>query len=306
MELPKILDEGRAQTGLSITFHGKAGQKKVGLSFNGDHLSDSAGVANASMLGIEHVAITKVQSSHPNMVSGISLFQGAKGPPVESNSCGVTTDTKSGAVYKHHAVLGSITPNHPATINFTAAGSDPTDRLEAFKLGAARDKYDPTHSPREGIHKVTVDGKPPVYTTPVNGGSPLSILIRSNPQLNKVDAKGAPVYHMVGDTKHHVVEQAGLDSALEVLEKHLKPSKIDHTIKFELHTPNPPDVPYTVTAHGYIQRGQFIGDDGSPAAPEPITSSRPLRLGSEIPNQEAPGYPGLMANCTMEKLSEVD
>lgn len=264
-----MLDHGRQTTGVSIHFHANPGQSQTAVNFKPEHLASAVDVADPSMVGLTKFVVTNVQASHPEIVGGLSMFDGNDGPPINTPACGITLDNRDGSIFKHHVVLGAVTPNNPAEVLFTdTATANPDALLEQYTLGAARQKYDPAHTPRHGITKITSEGKDPVYTTAVDGGSPLSILIKSNPQLNMKDKNGEDMFHTVGNVKHHIVKQEALDDALDVLEKHLKPVKKHNNLKFQLHCPNPPNHNYDVCVHGHFERHKFVGDDGRPQKPE--------------------------------------
>lgn len=214
-------------------------------------------------------------------------------------------------------MLGTVQPGHPGCVEFSEAmGMTPDERLSAYKLGAARNKYNPLHGPREGIKKVTVEGSDEsVYTTAVDGGSPLSILIKSNPQLNKTDKKGEAIFHQVGDVKHHVLDQESLDQAMTVLSKHLKPKGNEGQLQFELHTPNPPNYPYKVTVHGHIERGSFVSE-GSPSEPADLPRIGKMVSGSVFGEEaiggsgvtegDVPGMPGVTGKFSVVSLEDAE
>jgi hypothetical protein len=227
--------------------------------------------------------------------------------PIQSHSCGVTIDTKSGGVYKHHIALGAVTPGCPGVAEFSAAQKmTPEERLDAYKVGAARQKYDPSHGPREGITKVVIEGGDTLYTTPVGGVSPMSVLIKSNMHLNKTDASGEPILHTIAGVKHHVLEQDSFDQAIDVLNQHLKPDVNNGGIHFVLHTPDPPSHPYSVTVHGHIERGAFVAADGVPAEPEAfvVPGTMSTGFGEDDDTSEVPGMPGMKGKFQLMALEE--
>lgn len=226
---------------------------------------------------------------------------------VNSHNCGITTDTKSGAVFKHHVVLGAVTPMKPGEVMFSDVQKmTPAARLEAYKVGAARQKYDPLHGPRTGVTKILIDGQDDpahaLYTTAVDGGSPLSILIKSNDHLNKKGDDGLPIYHTADGVKHHVLEKPAYDSAMEVLEKHLKNTNapVSSSIVLEAHTPNPPTQPYRITVSGHLLRGNFVNKDGDPTEPDEHEVPGKMLSGDsgviESARDEIPGMPGMVGS----------
>jgi hypothetical protein len=300
------IDSGQVVTPFSLTLHDGGGSPKVGLDFDTKHLAESCGVANATMLGIEKVEIHSVVSSHSGVVTGLSLFHGDTGKPIESPDIGFTTDNVTGLVHKHHVALGAVSESRPGVIRFSAAAASPDARLELYKLGAARQKYDEKHTPRAGVSKIEVAGQPTVYVTPVGAPTPVSILVKANPQLNKKNARGEPEYHEADGVKHHVLDEGAFASAMEVLDKHLKPNPgvdMPGHIRFQIHTPDPPDEPYSVTIHGAIHRGCFLDEAGLPAEPAAVYHGSRLTTEGAEPT-DVPGLAGVKAVFAMVPLDE--
>jgi hypothetical protein len=301
-----MLDTGQVVTPFSLTLHGNAGERKVGLDFDTKHLAESCGVANPTMLGVEQVVIHRVEMPK-GQVSGLSLFHGDTGEPIESPDLGFTTDNISGTVHKHHCALGAVTDTKPGVVRFTTAAAAPSVRLDVYRLGAARQKYDENHSPRAGVSKIEVAGQPTIYVTPVNAKTPVSILVKANPQLNKTDSSGEPAFHEVDGVKHHVLDETAFASAMEVLDKHLTPNPaadMPKHIRFQIHTPVAPTKPYSVTIHGAVHRGSFLDADGQPAEPTAVVHGAQLMSDAASEPVEVPGLNGVKAVFKMVPLDD--
>ena len=203
---PQVLDEGRTSTPFSITLHGNADQKIVKMNLHPEHLGEVLGVADPGMSGIKEVKITKVDHSHPGIVSGLSLYDGKTGPPVKSQSAGFTVSNKDGALHMHHVALNAVSPERPGVVQFSNV--NPDDALKRYNLGAARTKYNPKHSADEGVHMIEPgDGLEPVYLTEVDKKYPLGVLCASNPGLNKKDSAGNDIFHVADGKTYHVLKK---------------------------------------------------------------------------------------------------
>ena len=306
VQAPQVLDEGRTITPFTIKLHGKKGQSIVNLNLDPMHTSQVIGVADPSMAGLKHMKITKVETSHPGIVSGLSLYDGEKGPPVKSSSAGFTVSNKDGNLHMHHVALSAVTHDHPGIIQFEA--QDPEQALKAYNLGAARTKYNPNHKPDEGVHIVEPgDGLPPVYLTEVDKKYPLGVLCASNPSLNKKDKNGENVYHVGADGKtYHVVEEEDFKNAQKVLTDYLHPDEPHKHLRLELNTPEPPNHDYSVTISGHMARWNMLDEHGQPMAPlvEDSGNTKPLLANNTkaSPTGEIPGYPDVKGSFTMKPL----
>ena len=70
-----VIDEGRGETPFTVNFHGNAGQSKIAIKFDEEHLCSAVGVGNPGMMGLHGLTVDKVDSSLRGLVSGLSVFE---------------------------------------------------------------------------------------------------------------------------------------------------------------------------------------------------------------------------------------
>ena len=303
-----VLDAGRSDLPLSLTFHGKPGQTEVEMTLSKEHLAAMGGTKTAELLNHTSLHVHGVESSHRGMVSGLSVFDGPKGAAIKTNSGGALISNADGNVHMCHVPLGTVTPSNPGIVYFTDQPTD-ADALHAQYLqNVARCKYDPSHKPDHGVTKIVPDGDlEPVYIVPTGTSTPLGVLCASNPSLNKKDGAGKDIYFTRDGVQHHVLEEDNYKEGISVLDKHLKPKKEHPGLTLKLKTPNPPvDEPYKVNVHMTLKRPQFVGSDGNPIVPDHAelpSASNPL-VAATVQNTavgEIPGHPGKTGNFSEEK-----